>query len=642
MGGVRAAEHPETGGRLDSATAHYHLPEILVTANRFPTLRDESPAPLSIITDRDLNTVPGIHLASSIAGLPGTFVRPYGGGGALQTVSFRGMSAEHTVLIVDDQRVNSVQNGQADLGILSRFNVERVEVIRGGNSALYGADAMGGVVRAFTKRPTQDLTLHASLGIGSAGLLSRELGLSGSISGLGLLLAVRTEKGNGRYPYRYAEGNGSSLHERLGADHTILEGVARLTWLVQSDLETDLAFTGIDADRGVPGPVLRPDDPGGARLSDRNLRLSWATRWRASKGLTARLGASFHGSDQRYGDPTINLGAQGLLGSTSELEVYRISPEIEHTIAQGIDGAGGIELQRAHISATNIGDTERRQWAVWYSGRIVEAVGGDVLSEVGIFPSLRYDWFSDFGEAWSPKLGVNIVPVRALPLRIRASYAQSFRAPTFNELYWIPGGNPTLRPERSTALDGGLIVKLPLEGDLRLEAGFFSGETQDRILWLPGPGSVWSPENVGLVTNRGVELEGEWLGFGGILGLSVNSTWTNARKASESAPGDPTTGNQLIYVPEQTINASVAVHAGMVEGRIEHSWVSFRYTSEANDQLLPSYAVTSALAQVQLPLGASTLTVRGEINNIFNEAYEVMPQYPMPLRGFILSFGVDL
>jgi len=641
-GDAPAGERPESSARRDSAAVQYHLPEIVVTANRLPTSREETPAALTVIDKRELTLAPGVRLASILATLPGVFVRPYGGGGALQTVSFRGMAAEHTVLIIDNQRINNVQNGQADFGILSRFNLERVEVVRGGHSALYGADAMGGVVRAFTKRPTREPSLHAALGIGSAGLLSRELGFSGSVSGLGLMVAVRSEKGDGKYPYLHTDGIASTRHERLGADHDMVEAFGRLTWIILPGLDTELSFTGAEVERGVPGPVLRPDDRGGARLADESARWSWALSWKAADGLTTRLAMSLDATAQRYADPTLDLGGQGGLLSTSDLTVYRVSPEIEHVISEGLEGVLGVELQRARLSGTDVGDRDRRQWGAWYSLHFTMALGTDVLHDLSLFPSLRYDWFSDFGEAWSPKLGLSVTPFRVLPLRIRASYGKSYRAPTFNELYWIPGGNPSLEPERSTAIDAGLIATFPLAGDLRLEAGVFSGETRDRILWLPGLNAVWTPENVDNVTIRGVELEAAWLVFDRLIGLSLNSTWTDARKSSPSLPGDPTAGNQLIYVPQQTVNATVDVHAGPVDVRVQHNWVSFRYTSEANDQVLPSYGVTSASAQVRLPLAGSTVTVVGEIGNIFNESYEVMPQYPMPLRTFRVSLGVDI
>ena len=89
--------------------------------------------------------------------------------------------------------------------------------------------------------------------------------------------------------------------------------------------------------------------------------------------------------------------------------------------------------------------------------------------------------------------------------------------------------------------------------------------------------------------------------------------------------------NELTRRPDEAIDL-----------RLQHSWVSFRYTTESNDHVLPSYGIASASARIAIPLGASILNVIGEIDNIFGEAYEVIPQYPMPVRAFSVSLGVDL
>jgi len=175
-----------------------------------------------------------------------------------------------------------------------------------------------------------------------------------------------------------------------------------------------------------------------------------------------------------------------------------------------------------------------------------------------------------------------------------------------------------------------------------VEIGMFLGETHDRILWVPGAGGIWSSANIGRVSTRGTEVEASWLGFDGVLNLSVNSTWTDARKTASGVPDDPTVGNQVIYVPRQTVNATAMVEAGSVSLRVQHSWVSYRFASEANDQVLPSYGVTSASAQIHIPVAGMSLVLGGEADNIFNESYDVMPHYPMPLRTFRASLGVDL
>ncbi|MRR13489.1 TonB-dependent receptor, partial [bacterium] len=142
--------------------------------------------------------------------------------------------------------------------------------------------------------------------------------------------------------------------------------------------------------------------------------------------------------------------------------------------------------------------------------------------------------------------------------------------------------------------------------------------------------------------STGVEAEARWSGFGGMLTLAVNSTWTDARKTSEDYPGDPTTYKKLIYVPPQTFSAWAAVELGDLRLFVEHSWSSYRYTTESNDAYVSSYSVTSATAAYRFPLGSVRLFLKGELTNIFRTQYEVLALYPMPLQEFRVTAGGEL
>jgi iron complex outermembrane receptor protein len=237
-------------------------------------------------------------------------------------------------------------------------------------------------------------------------------------------------------------------------------------------------------------------------------------------------------------------------------------------------------------------------------------------------------------------LNLGVLPDNAL--RLRTSYGKSFRVPTFNELNWSAGGNLALRPERSLSFDAGAVSELPFDGTLALEATYFSIETRDRIIWIPLSGGFWSPQNIARVTSRGCETEIRWMGLGGMLELTVNSTWTVARKESQDFAGDPTTGKDLIYVPRQVVNATATVHLGPWSLFIGHAWTSFRYTTETNDRFLPAYSVTSAAVRVKVPAGPIMAFARLEATNLFNTSYQVIALYPMPLRQFRATIGGDL
>jgi iron complex outermembrane receptor protein len=211
--------------------------------------------------------------------------------------------------------------------------------------------------------------------------------------------------------------------------------------------------------------------------------------------------------------------------------------------------------------------------------------------------------------------------------------------PTFNDLYWNDGGNPHLKPERSLSIDAGLVAQY---GSLRLEADYFSIRTHDRIVWTPGSGGIWSPKNIATVGSEGIEAEMTWDGFDRALMLTVNSTVMTARKKTADYPGDPTSGKVLPYVPRQTANVSVLFTRAPITVFAQHTWASYRYTTEINDRFLPRYGVTSGAITFAYPLAASVLSLKLECTNLFNTSYQAIALYPMPLRELRATLGVEL
>jgi outer membrane cobalamin receptor len=629
------------GEAMDSAASVYALPEVIVTARRLRGPASASPTSVVVLSHSDLLSKPGSLLASSLEGIPGLFVRSYGGGASLRSVSIRGMAPEHTLLLVDGQRVNSYQNGQVDLGVMPLMGIERVEIVKGGFSPLYGADAVGGVVHVFTRKPSSSFSAGARLSLGSYGFRASEVTVSGTVGRLGGRLAFRNEQGDGNYAFLYEDGVTRTMHERLGADYLTNHGEARLNYRVTEHLETSVLLSYGNADRGVPGPVTNVGTFGTARLTDEMVRSQWTVDWTMSTTSRLHVASTLFSAAQKYTDPSIDLAGSSL--SSHFVNRYvQVAPEFEFSPLAVLKGTAGGEVVRAWVTGDQLHDTTRWQQSVYGTLQYTVLLPMSVPYELVLYPAIRYDHFSDVEGAVSPKIGLNIGLSRAPVLRLRASYGKSFRAPTFNELYWYAGGNPDLRPERSTSFDCGLFSSARVLGEVSLDLDYFLIDTRDRILWMPSKGMLWTPENIGRVVTEGIELEGRWTGLGGVLSLALNSTWTDARKRSQDAHGDPSDGKRLVYVPQQTLSATMDLHLAGLQLFVRHSWVSHRYSTEMNDRHLPSYAVASAAVRYTVLLERVNVTLKVEGSNLFDESYEIIALYPMPLREVRGSIGVEL
>ena len=625
----------------DTLAPGYTLNEIVVTATRRGVASSSAPSVVSIVSREEIEAMPGTLLSSVLSWTPGMSLRAYGGGASVQTISLRGMSPEHTLLLVDGQRYNSFQNGLADFGVLSSSAVDHVEIVRGGSSALYGSDAVGGVINVITRAAAEGIHGSASTMLGSTHSSASELRLEGGEGDIGLRGSLRKEQGRGDYEFRFNDGRTETTLTRGGEDYSLLSGDLRADWRVSPTLRSRASFTYADADRGSPGVVTDPTSNGKGRLWDRLEYLRGGVDWDAGGGLSLRVNGTAHYGFEHYDDPGQLLNGAPLHSLYANHDVI-VTPEALFDFSPAFSGLAGVEYARASLQSSEITDAVRIQKSAFLSTGHSLSLPWQAPFEIILYPSIRYDTYSDVAGAVSPRLGLNIGLLRDPGLRLKASYGRSFRAPVLNDLYWIEGGNPALKPERALSFDAGFRCDLDVAGSLRIEASYFSIDSRDRIVWVPASGTFWSPKNISSVTSRGEEAEAVWTGFEGAIRLTLNGTWTDVTKTSADFPGDPTEGKRLIYEPAQTLNGIAEGRMGSVTLLLRHSWISYRYTTEINDRFLPAYSLESAAIRFGFPVGPFGASLKAEVNNIFNTSYQVVALYPMPLREVRVTLEAGL
>jgi len=625
----------------DSAATLYTIDEVVVTATRNQTLTSSIALPATIIDRDEITLRPGSLLTSSLVTVPGLGVRSYGGGAAVQTVSLRGLGPENVLVLIDGMRANSYQNGGVDFGLIPSAYAEKIEVVRGGHSGLYGADAVGGVINIFSRPPTSAWGGGVRVSAGSFGFSAFEGGFNGSSGTVAWRALARRERGTGGYTFTFDDGVRTQVLTRHGEDFQsdLLDG--RVDLDAADNIKIRAGATWREADRGSPGPVTDPLSAGRARLYDKNVLAQTGVDWTASKAIRVNLQGAFQRADQRYSDPGTLLGGSPL-NSTSTQQSVLISPLVRWTPSENSSWNIGGELNTAWLTGSETYDSRRWQTALSVDGQYAINLPWKCPAEVIIYPSLRYDTISDVGDDLSAKVGLNIGILAAPLVRVRASYGKNFRAPTFNELYWIAGGNPGLRPERAYTADVGIVIGWNVFGPITLNAGAFSIDSRDRIVWLPATGTYWSPRNIAEVRSRGIEIEGSWRLFDERLRLTANTAWLESTTESDNFPGDPTEGKQLVYVPGQTFSAELTLLLGPADLGVQQFWSSYRYTTPANDEYLPSYATTSAVVRTHLSAAGITGTLKLEVTNLFNTSYQVIALYPMPGREFRATIGVEL
>lgn len=624
----------------------YTIPEVIVTALRIPSVSRLSPSPASVIDSAALGRLTGTRLSDALTREGGFNVKDYGAPGALKTVSQRGLGAEHTLLLLNGRRISSVQNGLFDVGLLPLDDLERVEVLQGGQSASFGADAVAGLVNIVTPSPRDPAPIGVTLSAGSAG--ERRVILSGGIASPdgGLRASAGQAWGDGDYEYIFDGGEEPVRATRENADFRRRSASLEGALLTGNGTELSLEGRILDAERGVPGPVVSVTPQSAARQSDVIGEVVLGAEHRNAAGWSWTGSGQFLYSLQKYSDPLVVIGGVPLEDSYRNRDARAElgttwRGEGPGTLSAGI--SGGASWADGSALA---GPVRRLQGGAYMQGVLVAGDVREGPGELRFIPALRYDAVGDVA-AVSPQAGLilTFAPAGAgewgdLRCVVRASVGRNFRAPTFNELYYNGGGgagNPELRPERSTGLEAGFTADFQAAGSHTLGAGVYRIDMEDRVVWVPAGSATVTPKNLRHVLSRGFDLSYRWSWSGVVLDVRyLNGLST---KLEGDYPGDPTAGAMLPYVPEETATAAVAWDG-------ETGWgfpsalgatfglqrIGFRYTTEGNTGFLPGVTVGNANVRALIPASPVVLRVKLEMENLFDTSYQLILGYPMPLR----------
>lgn len=650
-----AFQLPEvSSATTDSSIKSYSLGEIVVTAIRSPLNRADSPSRVQLIGAEEIQSSPEKNLGELLTGKTGLLVRQYGFGASLQTASFRGMSAEHSVVLLDGMPIGNVQTGLTDLSLISLENVERIELVRGGSSAQYGSDALGGAINILTYPALKTPFVRLDASTRSAG--SRRAGVSSQLplsEDFGIRLGSVVEYGRGDFDFVIQDGGRRVDATRSGSDFRSRQLFVRGDWEPGPETGASLMVSSNNVERGTPGPVLSVENQGTARQTDKLVQTSGSFRTRLNDALQLAVGANFQNAHQQY------LDRFGVFQADNNYRniLTTVQANLHYSVLPGFALHPGIEVGSATASGNALKNDQSRTRSALYCG-------GEFHSDLNplrlsLYPSIRYDKYSSIGTAVSPKLGVNIRyssgdinSLTAFGATLHATAGRNFRAPTFNELYYAGSGgrgNVLLNPERSTSSDAGLTLQYSLFGRHEFDVTYYSITTEDRIQWLPtSVVTIWSPVNVGKTRSYGIEIEYRWEPLPDRLTLEGNYSTIDARKQYSASPNDPTFNKQLIYVPLETGHAgmNVAFPTGNdllsgIQLKLEGTYVGQRYIAEDNSQALPSYYTMNGSLRLELQLFGTTAFAKYEMLNMLGESYEILPRYPMPLRNHSFSLSIQ-
>ena len=600
------------------------LPEITVTATRTPHAHAVAPARVTVLDREDVVASGSRNVAELLAGRSTGFIRFYGQGG-LATLSLRGAAPSQTLLLIDGQRMSDPQTGQIDLSLLPSILLDDVEIVHGAGSALYGSDGMAGVVNLRTLPMESASSFAVRVGAGAFG----ERYAGGRVSqGIGRWrtgLAVEASAANGDFSVPRAIARRPNAR-RDGADRS--QGSLYATARRSGDrhhLAVSAWMAG--ADRGLPGPVTTPNV--GERQWDRQVRL-WASDSFEWQGSQIRIGGGTHAASLRYLNPQLEIDDTGTsTGYFAEGTLTTIGPGYSLTTG------GSADVHRARHPS-------RRTAAVSHAALF--SAGSVGMRGLTAYPALRIDGYAAPSTgtkvALSPKLGLAAAVPAIASGRFKASIGRTFRAPTMNERYWQPGGNPDLRPERGWHADAGVTYA---RGRILIELSTFLSSVQDEIRWLRTPAGHYAPSNLLRTRSLGAELS---TGFSASIGRRrhVNGglvlTWTRATDRSD--PENASFGQQLRYVPVVQAKANASFHAGPASLDLDGRYVGRRYVTTDGTESIDPYLIADVQLRLRRQIAGASMTFATALENVLNTRYAVIQYYPMPPRHLRFSLSVEI
>ena len=586
-----------------SATALAQAPppvsdSVVVTATLTPEEERELGSATTVITREWIESTGARNVADVLRQVPGLDVARQGSDGSLVSTFLRGANSPHVLVLMDGARLNSPYFSGYDFSVLTTENVERIEIVRGPFSALYGSDAIGGVIHIFT-RPSSRLSGRATL----------EGGNVGHRRGSGFVTAgTDTFGASGSYSHDEVDG------ERANSDWRQDAGSVRLDGRVGDAFRISLEGSLVDADVGVPGAV-GAETPR-ARQTSREERLQLPGSFRPFSGHDATFLLARVASERTYDDPDAEFESR----SNPTTWQARLSDSF-HTGRHELTAFGSWERWNVD-DRSNFGvaldDDESTLWGAGVQDSV--SLGRGAVLTGG----LRYDHHSDFGEAWSPRGTLSWVD-RTAKWKVRFSGGSAFRAPSVGELFYPFSGNPDLQPERVTSWEAG--VERYLSGG-RVELSVFWNEFGDLIVF----NFVTSlNENVGRARTRGLELAWRQRITDGIE-IDSGYTWLDAE--------DLTTGGDLLRRPRHRAFVGAAWHpvaaltvsprATFVGKRLDADPVTRR------NEELPSYVRLDVYARWDF----GHFAPYARLENATDRRYEEVDGYPAPGRRWAAGLEV--
>lgn len=565
-------------------------------------------------------------------------IKSYGGGGGLASVSLRGFSANQTVVNWNGFPINSLTTGDADLSMLNVSSINEVNINQGASGALYGSGSLGGSIDLNTRpKWEKHLNILQTNEFGSFSTQKHLLNIQTGNKNIYYQGTASLHKAENNFPFinnfkanSPEEKREHNAHKSWGTTHNIF-----IKHSSKNFIESGLWYSKKDKDlAGKIGTSINLENQKDESLKS-FIRLKRITEKQKFNISSAYLHDFLHYTKKE----TENSENYSI---DSKIHSKRLLNHLEYTRFIGkntcwdiaanysfLNGkASTYDIIEHNFSFMSAFKTEINRWN--FNFNIRQDIDNKDFAPFLLGAGVKYEILKEY-------LSINI------------NGSNKYRRPTFNERYWVPGGNPDIKPEKGWSIDNGLDFRL--EGNsffkfLNLKTNIFYTKINDWILWTYSKEGDLTVLNYKSVHSRGLESSAKFIfafsDFKVIPQIKYNFTRTTN---TESYNNQLETNKQLPYIPKNSANISTQITYKKFFINYNTSYTGQRYATDTHTGI--SFMSSFWFSNIYLGLNLEIkkkypVNFIFKINNIFDKSYESIKGYPMPRRAYFFSFSFGI
>ncbi|MCX6153331.1 MAG: TonB-dependent receptor [Candidatus Kapabacteria bacterium] len=597
--------------------------ELIINSNRLDLLNKAQLVPKTIIRIKEekINLISFDEILSGISGLT---VKNYGGAGGLKTISIRGTNSQQTAISIEGFQLNAAHSGSFDLTNIPLNFLSEAVIIHGGISALYGGGSIGGAINLKLIEKQDSVNFHSQILIGSFGEFKLAAIANCNINKTNYgIISASVYRSKGNYPVEYNNYSINSQIRRTNCDITDINLLTK--WIFIGDRYKLSPFVILQgSERGCPGPVIQNNPlDSTSRLFGREMISGIKYEKIVSEPSYYTISGMWHSSYLKYESKFVDSISEY---NTNDFQVNTNYFYNSERIFLNLCADARLTAMNSNKIILYNSYVIRKSAAVLGFIRYSENNNSESMNW-STEAAIRQEYIPDYGYSISPFIGIGTNYSKILNIFLSWSY--NFRPPSFNELYYLNFGTKNLQPERSNSFN--LTFKINNRyADVSLSP--FLILTKNQIISVPKSPVAWSAQNIGQVLTRGFEYDMK-LKLPPYFVLIFNYTY---QIASDQSPESAYKGKDIVYIPRESAGFELKIGYLSLTADLNIQRLSYRYSYPDNDysSMLPAYFQTNLSLKKNFNFYYQNIGIVLQCNNLSNENYDIVRNYPMPGRSF--------